>query len=118
MKRWFADYSSPVFLSITYALSVVLYLPVVVASDTLFLPVSNRAEVLRSIFVVTALTTLAMVLLFRAIRIGEVSYVLSISKIIPVFVLPLEVGLLRQQLSVLQIGGVVVATVAIYVANW
>lgn len=66
----------------------------------------------------TALTALAMVLLFRAIRIGEVSYVSPISKIIPVFVLPLEVGILKQRLSALQIGGVVVATVAIYVANW
>lgn len=118
MKRWFADYSSPVFLSITYALSVVLYLPVVIASDAPVLPASNRVDALGAIFAVTALTALAMVLLFRAIRIGEVSYVSPISKIIPVFVLPLEVGILKQRLSALQIGGVVVATVAIYVANW
>lgn len=118
MKRWFADYSSPVFLSITYALSVLLYLPVVVATDGPFLPASNRVRALGSIFAVTALTALAMGFLFRAIRIGEVSYVSPISKIIPVFVLPLEVGLLRQRLSALQVGGVVVATVAIYVANW
>ncbi|ADB63189.1 protein of unknown function DUF6 transmembrane (plasmid) [Haloterrigena turkmenica DSM 5511] len=118
MKRWFADYSSPTFLSITYALSMVLYLPVVVAADGPFLPASNRVSALGSIFAVTALTALAMVFLFRALRIGEVSYVSPISKIIPVFVLPLEVGLLRQRLSALQIGGVVVATIAIYVANW
>ncbi|WP_229380288.1 DMT family transporter [Haloterrigena salifodinae] len=118
MKRWFADYSSPTFLSITYAISMVLYLPVVVAADGPFLPASNRVSVLGAIFAVTALTALAMVFLFRALRIGEVSYVSPISKIIPVFVLPLEVGLLRQQLSALQVGGVVVATIAIYVANW
>ncbi|AHG01861.1 hypothetical protein HALLA_00790 (plasmid) [Halostagnicola larsenii XH-48] len=118
MKQWFADYPSSAFLSITYTLSMLLYIPVVIASDAPFLSVSNRLNVLGSIFAITVLTALAMVFLFRAIRLGEISYVSPISKIIPVFVLPLEVGLLSQRLSVLQVGGVVIATIAIYVANW
>ncbi|WP_323173592.1 DMT family transporter [Natrialba sp. PRR66] len=118
MKQWFAEYPSSTFLSITYTLSVVLYLPVVLASDAPFLPASNRMEALGSIFAVTMLTALAMVFLFRSIRLGEVSYVSPISKIIPVFVLPLEVGLLSQRLSALQVGGVGIATIAIYIANW
>ncbi len=67
---------------------------------------------------VTAVTAVGLLTLFRAIRVGEVSYVSPISKIVPVFVLPLEVGLLGQHLSPLQVGGVVVATAAVYVANW
>ncbi|MFB6222462.1 MAG: EamA family transporter [Haloarcula sp.] len=118
MKRWFANYPSPVFLLITYLLALPAYLPVVLISDTPFLPAANRATVLGSILVVTVVTAAALLMLVRAIRIGEVSYVSPISKIVPVFVLPLEVGLLGQHLSALQVGGVVVATVAVYVANW
>jgi len=117
-KRWFADYPASVFLLVTYALSLVLYSPVVIANDEPFLATSDPVTVLGPMGAVTAVTAFALMLLFRAIRIGDVSYVSPISKIIPVFVLPLEVGLLGQQLSALQVGGVVVATVAIYVANW
>lgn len=118
MKWWFDDYSSPVFLLITYVFGFIVYFPFVVVSDATFLPASNRANVLAAVFAVTVGVVLGLVLVFRAIKIGEVSYVSPISKIIPVFVLPLEVGLLGQHLSLLQVGGVVVATVAIYVANW
>ncbi len=118
MKLWFNDYPSPVFLLITYLSGFLIYFPFVVASDAVFLPASNRANVLGAIFAVTVGSALGLVLVFRALKIGEVSYVSPISKIIPVFVLPLEVGLLGQHLSLLQVSGVVVATVAIYVANW
>jgi len=118
MKRWFDDYPSSVFLLVTYIISFLVYLPVVVISDTAFFSAPNRLNALGAILAVTVGMTLGLTLVFRALQIGEVSYVSPISKIIPVFVLPLEVGLLGQHLSVLQVGGVVVATIAIYVANW
>jgi drug/metabolite transporter (DMT)-like permease len=118
MKRWFDDYPSPVFLLITYVLSFLVYLPVVIVSDAAFLPGPNRLNALGAILAVTVGVTLGLLFVFQALQIGEVSYVSPISKIIPVFVLPLEVGLLGQRLSALQVGGVVVATIAIYVANW
>lgn len=118
MKRWFTDYPSPAFLLMTYAFALPLYLPMVAVSEDPFLPAPNRLTILASVLAVTGITTVALLMLFRAIRIGDVSYVSPISKIVPVFVLPLEVGLLGQHLSALQVGGVVVATAAVYVANW
>jgi drug/metabolite transporter (DMT)-like permease len=118
MKRWFTEYPSPVFLLFTYSLVPVVYLPVVFISGEPFLPAGNRVNVLASVLAVTGVTAVGLLTLFRAIRVGEVSYVSPISKIVPVFVLPLEVGLLGQHLSALQVGGVVIATTAVYVANW
>ena len=118
MKRWFTEYPSPVFLLITYSLVPVVYLPFVFVSGAPFLPPGNRVNVLASVLAVTGVTAVGLLTLFRAIRVGEVSYVSPISKLVPVFVLPLEVGLLGQHLSSLQVGGVVVATTAVYVANW
>lgn len=60
----------------------------------------------------------AMVAFLRALAVGEVSYVVPINKIVPVFVLPIEVLLLGQLLTPLQVAGVVVATIAVYVANY
>ncbi|WP_407066972.1 EamA family transporter [Haloarcula brevis] len=118
MKRWFTEYPSPVFLLITYSLVPVVYLPFVFVSGEPFLPAGNRANVLASVLAVTGVTAVGLLTLFRAIRVGEVSYVSPISKLVPVFVLPLEVGLLGQHLTPLQVGGVAVATTAVYVANW
>jgi drug/metabolite transporter (DMT)-like permease len=60
----------------------------------------------------------AMIAFLRALAIGDVSYVAPINKIVPVFVLPIEVLFLGQFLTSLQVTGVLVATVAIYVANF
>lgn len=54
----------------------------------------------------------------RAFKLGEVSYVAPLNKLVPVFVLPLELVLLSERLGPLQLGGVLVATAAIYVANY
>lgn len=118
MKRWFVGYPSPVFLLVTYLLALPLYLPMVVTSGDSVVPATNRIRVLGAVLVVTVVTAVALLVLFRAIRLGDVSYVSPISKVVPVFVLPLEVGLLDQQLSPLQVAGAVVATVAVYIANW
>ncbi|MFW6000613.1 MAG: EamA family transporter [Halorubrum sp.] len=73
-------------------------------------------------FAVVAVTSLAtaaaFVLFLRAIEDGAVSYVAPINKVVPMFVLPLEVGLLGQVLAPIQVAGVVVTTFAVYVANY
>ncbi|MEA5388893.1 EamA family transporter [Haloarculaceae archaeon H-GB2-1] len=46
------------------------------------------------------------------------SYVAPLSKVVPLFVLPLEVALLGERLAPLQVAGVLVVTGAIYVANF
>ncbi|ERH07971.1 MAG: putative membrane protein [Halonotius sp. J07HN4] len=55
---------------------------------------------------------------YYALAIGDISYVAPISKIVPVFVLPLEVALLGQRVSTMQILGLCVATSAVYIANY
>jgi drug/metabolite transporter (DMT)-like permease len=54
----------------------------------------------------------------RAFKLGEVSYVAPLNNRGPLFVLPLELVLLGERLGPLAVGGVLVATAAIYVANY
>ncbi|MUW15032.1 EamA family transporter [Halorubrum sp. CBA1125] len=71
------------------------------------------------IVALTAIATAAAFVLFlRALAAGDVSYVTPINKTVPMFVLPLEVLLLGARLTPLQVAGVVVATAAVYVANY
>ncbi|EMA65976.1 hypothetical protein C461_12413 [Halorubrum aidingense JCM 13560] len=65
-----------------------------------------------------AATAAAFVLFLRAIETGDVSYVTPINKVVPMFVLPLEVLLLGEVLAPIQVAGVLVATAAVYVANY
>jgi drug/metabolite transporter (DMT)-like permease len=67
-----------------------------------------------AVVAVTATTTAAAFVLFlRAIEDGDVSYVTPINKVVPMFVLPLEVLLLGEVLAPIQVAGVVVATAAV-----
>lgn len=54
----------------------------------------------------------------RAFKLGEISYVAPLNKLVPVFVLPLELLLLGERLGPPAVAGVLVATLAIYVANY
>lgn len=63
-------------------------------------------------------TGFALLAFFRGLRLGDVSYVAPISKVVPVFVLPLEVLVLGERLAPLQVAGVVVITAALYLANY
>jgi len=119
VKRYFSHYPPALFVSLTYAIAVAWYLPaaaLTVPADQLVPSVSVRGV---TVLLGTAgFTALALFTFYWALSIGDVSYVAPISKIVPVFVLPLEVVLLGQRLSALQVAGVVVATVAVYVANY
>jgi drug/metabolite transporter (DMT)-like permease len=121
LKRYFAGYPGTVLTVVVNAVAVAWYLPLAVPrvrGSTLPTAASLGAwEV--GVVVGTVLATAAAFLVFlRALDAGEVSYVTPINKIVPVFVLPIEVLLLHQRLTPLQVVGVVVATLAVYVANY
>lgn len=118
LKRYFAEYPSPVFVALTYPLAFLAYLPVVALSSGQWIPTEAPVVAGGVMVAISVLIAVALLAFFAAIRRGDVSYVTPIAKIIPVFVLPIEVLALQVALSPLQVGGVVVATVAIYVANW
>lgn len=119
VKRYFSQYPPTLLVALTYSVAMAWYLPAValaVPMDQLIFSVGLRGG---AVLVGTAgFTALALFAFYRSLAIGDVSYVAPISKIVPVFVLPLEVLLLGQELSALQVGGVCVATVAVYVANY
>jgi drug/metabolite transporter (DMT)-like permease len=54
----------------------------------------------------------------HAFKLGDVSYVAPLNKLAPAFVLPLEVALLAAVPTTLQALGLVLAVVAIYLANY
>ena len=54
----------------------------------------------------------------HAFKLGDVSYVAPLNKLVPAFVLPIEVLLLTVRPSGYQVAGLALAVVAIYVANY
>lgn len=122
LKQAFQGYSASTLTVVINVFALGWYLPILGGSvgfgDTLdALGGFGLDEV--GILALTAVTIAgAMIAFLRALAIGDVSYVAPINKIVPVFVLPIEVVFLGQFLTPLQVTGVVVATVAIYVANF
>jgi drug/metabolite transporter (DMT)-like permease len=121
LKRFFSTYPGTVLTVVVNAAAVAWYLPVAVprvrAAGLPSVTAFSAMDV--GVVVGTVLATAAAFLVFlRALAIGEVSYVTPINKVVPVFVLPIEVLLLHQRLTAVQVAGVVVATLAVYVANY
>ncbi|WP_435334968.1 EamA family transporter [Haloarchaeobius sp. TZWWS8] len=118
IKRYFDHYATPVYLFAVYVAALVWYLPVAVVT-TGGVPVPTTPYALGTTVAVSLAVVAALFAFFRAIQTGEVSYVAPISKVVPAFVLPIELLVLPQtSLSVWQILGVVVVTVALYLANY
>lgn len=118
LKRYFAEYPSPVFVALTYSIALPLYLPVIALQGGPTMPTNEPLQATGLMVGVAVLTAVALITSYSAIRRGDVSYVSPIAKIVPVFVLPIEILGLGVELSAIQIGGVALATIAIYVANW
>ena len=119
VKRYFSHYPPTLYLAVVHAVGLCWYLPVVVATggvNGLFPPLTAAETGL--VVGTVGLIAVALAAFYHALAIGDVSYVAPISKIVPVFVLPLEVVLLGQHLSGMQVIGVLVATTAVYVANY
>lgn len=120
-KRYLGDYPPTVALVLTSVFSVAWYLPV--TAHALW----GGASVVPPSFGVTqfvfaALTVVlfasALLTFYAAISRGTVSLVTPISKIHPVFVVPMEVFVLGAHVAPLQVVGIVLATVAVYLANY
>ncbi len=120
LKRYF-DLPPTVLTAVSDGFAVVWYLPFAAvtmpadAAATLDAVTAESALVVAGVVVVTAV---AVVVSIRALTVGDVSYVAPINKIVPVFVLPIELGLLGATLAPVQVVGVLVATSAVYVANY
>jgi len=119
IKRYFSEYPSTVYIALTFAASLVWYLPIAaVASDGTYLPSGFGAPGVAMFALTVGGSILAFLASFRAIAVGDVSYVAPISKLVAVFVLPIELIFLQEHLTPVQVGGVLVATAAVYVANY
>ncbi|MFD1599105.1 EamA family transporter [Halobellus rarus] len=121
LKQYFEEYPSTVVTVGVNAAAVLWYLPLTVRrTDPADLPSLSGFGLLEGLLVLgTIVATAAAFLVFLwALGLGDVSYVAPISKIVPVFVLPIEVLFLQERLTPIQITGVVVATLAVYVANY
>lgn len=119
IKRYVAHYPATVYVALTYVCSLVWYIPIaLVTVDEGYIPAGAGMGTFGMLAFVVVGTSLAVLASFRAISIGDVSYVAPIGKLVPVFVVPVEVVFLSQHLTPLQLVGVVVATGAVYVANY
>lgn len=121
LKQYFGGYPGAVVTVVVNVFAILWYLPVT-AMETDPAAVPSLGELgLSGVAVVVATAALvgvAFVLFLEALADGDVSYVAPINKLAPVFVLPIEVVLLNQFLGPLQVTGVLVATLAVYVANY
>ena len=122
LKRAFEGYAASLLTVGINSFALVWYLPVwYFGVGTVTTTEALTTFGVSELGIIVATTTMiagAMIAFLRALAIGEVSYVAPISKIVPVFVLPIEVVVLGQVLTPLQVAGVLVATAAVYVANF
>ena len=117
LKRFFSGYSASVIVVVVHTIAIALYAPVAVTTvppDSLGTLVTGGP----GLVVIVLANSLAFIAFIRAIDVGEISYVAPISKIVPVFVLPIEIVFLGEYLTPVQLSGVLLATLAVYVANF
>lgn len=119
-KRFLSHYPGFVYLAVVQGVAAAWYVPIGVATW----PDGRRAlagtdalagAVLAAVLVLTAGAAITAV---YALKLGEISYVAPLSKLIPPFVLPLEVLAYGNVVSATQAVGIGVATTAVYVANY
>ena len=121
LKRYFDAYPATVLTVLVNCSALLWYLPVVSTRvDPADLPSPGALGLGGALALVGAVLGVAVgfVLFLHALALGEVSYVAPINKVVPVFVLPLEVGLLAADVPPLAVAGIAVVTLAVYVANY
>ncbi|ATW87777.1 putative membrane protein [Halohasta litchfieldiae] len=122
LKRAFRGYTASTLTVLVNAFALGWYLPILGVSfgfgDAADALVGFGADDVGVLALTVVTIAGANVAFLRALAIGDVSYVAPINKVVPVFVLPIEVLFLGQFLTPLQIIGVFIATVAVYVANF
>lgn len=116
VKYRFPHYPDTVYVVCVYALASVLYAPVAFATHA---TVPTDPYTVGVLVGVCALAGVAILAFFRALTLGDVSYVAPVSKVVPLFVLPIELVLLPEvDLAAIQVAGVLVVTAALYLANY
>lgn len=121
LKRHFSEYPPALVLAVTNVFSVTWFLAVasLTANRTVVDGlVSLQAGDWGTAFVVVIVFSLGLLMLYHALAAGDVSYVAPLSKLSPAFVLPLEVIVLGHFLDSVQIVGAIIATGAVYIANY
>lgn len=118
-KRLFPTLPATVFMAGGFYAGALWYLPLVVAFDRPNLSPPSLTST-QALVVAGTLVGLAggLLFVFAALNRGDVSYVAPISKVTPAFVLPLEVLLFSERLGALAIAGILLATAAVYLANF
>lgn len=119
-KRYFSGYPTTVFVFCVEGLGFCWYLLItaVTYGGGPAVPASTPGWTLLLVAGVAVAAGGASVVSIRALQVGDVSYAAPLSKLVPLFVLPLELIVVGGTLGPLQAVGVVVATGAIYVANY
>ncbi|WP_416840122.1 EamA family transporter [Haloferax sp. DFSO52] len=121
LKRYFEGYAAAQLAVVVNIFAVAWYAPVTGTSlDPASIPTVAELGIVgvAVVFITIVFIGLGFVLFIEALDGGDVSYVAPINKLVPVFVLPIEIILLSQHLTALQLVGVAVATMAVYVANY
>jgi len=120
-KRSFAHLPSTVFVAANNTLALGWYVAIAAltwpAGRAVVPPPVTLADgaLLVAVCLVVAGANLVSI---HAFKLGDVSYVAPLNKLVPAFVLPIELVLLAEPLAPLQIAGVGLAVAAIYVANY
>ncbi|MFC6837653.1 DMT family transporter [Halomarina ordinaria] len=120
-KRFFGAYPTTAYMTGAYATALCWYLPLAALSwpdDAPVAEVVSAPDAVGAAGATALLTGVAIVVSLLAVNRGDVTYVTPLNKLVPLFVLPIEVLALGQYLGPWQVGGVVVATAGIYVANY
>lgn len=120
VKRYFGGYPPATVILVTNTFALGWYIPVLLATGRIERPlVPGGLTVFEVLVVVGTVCVFAagVLSIFHALALGDVSYVAPIGRIVPVFVLPMEAALFGGELGPVQVLGIVVATLAVYLAN-
>ncbi|MCD2202789.1 EamA family transporter [Halobacterium sp. KA-6] len=120
LKRYFVGVHGAVLTVFVNAAAIAWYLPFAVATGGNGLPAFPPMDAWSiAVFAGTVVFgALAFIVSVQALAVGDVSYVAPIAKIVPVFVVPIEVLVLGAYLEPTAVAGIVVATTAVYLANY
>lgn len=121
VKSALEERAATVVASVVPLLCLVWYLPAVtvLAPDNSSIELSGLSPVAWAVITAGIVTgALGTTLFFAALRAGDASQVAPISKTVPLFVLPLEIALLPVSLGPLNVVGILVITLGLYVANY
>lgn len=120
-KHSFDGLPSPVYVATVECMGMVWY--ALIAAVTWptgepLVPASLGTDDVTLLVGVCAIVAGANLVSIHAFKLGDVSYVAPLNKLVPAFVLPIEVLLLAARPSGYQVVGLALAVVAIYIANY